>query len=439
MSQLPPGFVIDQQTAAPPQLPPGFVLDDAPAQRLAGASAPMAGRGAVDQLLGIGGSRYQTWPERSVREIAGIPQRAIEAAQSAPAGSREATEAMIGPAAEAAMVFTPSSPAPPVFGMRPRKVAAPTQQELEAAASRGYNAARESGVTVPPEAIAAMQSKIGNELTDQGYLPATAPRTFGVVKEMTPPALKEGESLGPVGVNNIEAMRRAFRVAGKDYAESDASRRAIGIVDDTLSPLSPELATARANSAAGFRAEDIGTRFSRAERQAQKAGSGANVDNALRQKISSILDSKNGTRGYTADEIAQMEKIVAGTRTGNAARLLSKLALSHPMTGWPASVAAGVAGTAAGGPIGGGVAAVASPTIGVLAKMLAEKSTQKQANILDEMVRRRSPLYQEKLAAAPREVPTSIEALVRVLMADQLDKRRPQVTINPRAGAYSGL
>lgn len=338
-------------------------------------------RGVVDKLLGLTGERYQTWPERAVREAVSIPEKAINAAQSGPVGSEEVTRALIEPSAQAAMVAMPTSRAPAIFGAKPKSIASPTQEALESAASKGYTSARESGVAVSPEMVAALQGKIGNELTEQGYVQATAPKTFGVLKEMTPPIPKDGETLGQIGIPAMEAMRRGFRRAGKDYTESDASRRAVNTIDEMLTPLSPELKTARDNSAAAFRAEDVGARLTKAERQAAKSGSGANVDNAIRQKISSILDQKSGPMGYSKDEVAQMERVVRGTNTGNFARVLSKLAPQHPLTGWPASAGGGVAGTALAGPIGGAIGATVPPALGMLAKAIAEGSTQRQAKL----------------------------------------------------------
>lgn len=236
---------------------------------LRAAYQPQQKRTVMGVLTGSdGGERYQTWPERAVRSAIGIPQRAVEAAASAPVGSKEAIEAMVPVTTEAAMVATPLSRAPAIFGAKPGAVAAPSAEALDQAVSQGYKAARESGVTVPVDRIPQLQTTIEQRLMEQGYLPATAPKTFGVLKEMTIPKVAEGESVSPISLSSMEAMRRGFQKAGADRVESDASRRAVEAIDEVLSPLSPQLKDARANAAALFRSEDLGVRMSRAERQA---------------------------------------------------------------------------------------------------------------------------------------------------------------------------
>lgn len=67
-------------------------------------------RGIMDQLLGLTGPRFQTFPERAVRNIGGDIQSFMQAGAAGPPGSREVTQAAIPAAAEIAMQATPLGP-----------------------------------------------------------------------------------------------------------------------------------------------------------------------------------------------------------------------------------------------------------------------------------------------------------------------------------------
>jgi hypothetical protein len=196
--------------------------------------------------------------------------------------------------------------------------------------------------------------------------------------------------------------------AAGDPAERDAARRAIGEIDTFMSSLHPsdvainpqftqqvtrEAAIARGNYAAAKRSELIDQAQAKAERQASRAGSGANIDNATRQKISAILDNPKKLRGFNADERDQMERIVAGTFTGNAARLLGKLA--------PTGVVS--TGLSAGLGMATGLPWYAAPIAGFAAKKAGDLSTARGLSRLSNQVRSRSPLAQQR-AARPLQV-----------------------------------
>lgn len=410
--------------AKPAAKPPGDMSDD----ELKAAYAP---RGSMDKLLGLTGERVQTWPERAVREIWSIPERNIKAASSAPPGSREATEAMIGPAADAALVMGPLRPtAGAAAGVR----GTPTVQELKSASSAGYDAARGMGVDIKPGAITSMGGNIAVTLEKDGINAELAPKTFSILQK-----LQSAPDGSVVTIGNLDTVRRTLGNAAKDFAnptEQLAAKRAQQFLDDYLARIpegdvlagnavqaSKTLSDARGNYAAAKRSEQIGEATEAAELGAAAANSGRNIGNQNRQKFKSILTSDKQSAGYSAEELAQLEKIVRGTSTGNALRTTGNFLGGGGGLGQAVVTAlAGGGGAAVGGVPGAVVGAAAVPVLGNMARALANKSVDRQVNILDDLVRSRSPLAQALMEDAPPVVVEMLKkknpAMVRALMAE---------------------
>ena len=121
-----------------------------------------------------------------------------------------------------------------------------------------------------------------------------------------------------------------------------------------------------------------------------------NIDNTLRQRVASLLDEvdKGRIKGFSAEEIKAMNEFAAGTPTRNSVRLVANILGGGG--GMATLLAGGIAGAAGGYP-----AAVALPAAGIGAKMTQNALGRRAMTKLDETVRSRSPLYQERLAAAP--------------------------------------
>ena len=154
-------------------------------------------------------------------------------------------------------------------------------------------------------------------------------------------------------------------------------------------------------------------------RRAEKSGSGANLDNTLRQEIDRILNNPKLLRGFSKDEIEQMRKIVKGGAVGNIARLLSKFGPKHPITGWGAAGA-----SALHGDMGLGAAGLAA---GTAAQKISEGSTLRKIRELEESVRRRSPLGQQQQAPLqPPGMPPVAPFAFRGGVADLLQRLGPE-------------
>lgn len=392
------------------------------------AVQPEPQRGVMDKLLGTTGERYQTWPEKAVRGLFALPEKTITAAASQPAGSREATEAMFGPAWETTLA-TAGGLGTLRTGV-PKPVT-PTTEALNAAGSAGYNQAREMGLQLAPESIVRLADTTAAQLERIGLNADLAPDTFRTLARM-----REAPPGSHVDVSNLETIRATLREAARNFnnpREQKAASQAIAALDDHLANVgardvvagdpaaaSRVLSDARGNYAAAKRAETLDDAAWQAELNAGSANSGQNVNNATRQQLKGILKNDKKSSGFSDDELAQMERVVTGTGAGNTARYIGNLLGGGgglgQITG--SGIGAGV-GAALAGPVGAGVGAAVPPVTGAIAKALGNASTRRQSDILSEMVRQRSPLYQGQ--PLPSGVPDSLPygALISALLQQQ--------------------
>jgi hypothetical protein len=291
--------------------------------------------------------------------------------------------------------------------MAPRAVAAPTVEQLEAAAKASYNHPAVAGLELHPSSTHYTAGKITHALNQGGYRQVTAPQTFALVQELK-------NQIGTTAkVADIQSVRTALgKVAGNfsNPVEQKAANKAVRAIDDYLANLKPFdvaagdaksaatiLKEARDNWAAKSRLERINDAEYRAELNAASANSGGNVNNATRQALKSILLSPAKRRGFSTEEIEQMEKVVKGTFTGNMARFISKILSTQGMHG-----AGIIAGSAAAAPATSG-ASLALPVAGYAAKKVADASTARAISELDRMIAMRSPLG----LAGPKPLPST--------------------------------
>lgn len=409
-------------------------------------------RGVADQLLGLTGPRYQTWPERLIRDVAGIPEEAITAAQSATPGSRDATEAMIAPAAKAAMALAPVNPAVragaraipgATQAFRPVKPKVPTTQELAAVGRADIQAAKQSGLEIAPNAVAEYSRKIQQELFDGGIHPVDAEKTFLKLKE-----LENAPSGSVFTAANLQSFRESLGATAQNFnpnAAKDqlAASRAIKRLDEFLPAVNAAdvvagtpAATAklfeqgRGNYAAAQRSNDLTGVLDRAntgildraEARAQGTHSGRNIDNTIRQKIVSLLEKPKEVSGFTDQEIAGLNQVAAGGPGRNTSRYLGNLLGGGGGLGQAlvTSIGAGAGGVTAGIP--GAIAGAAIPaTVGGGLKSIANALAKRDLRKMDEIVRKRSPLFKSReenpeMAAINPEMKA---AILRALMLEQ--------------------
>jgi hypothetical protein len=394
---------------------------------LAAAQGPQ--RGVIDKLTGATGPRFQTWPERAVRglagTLAGIPERAISAAYSAPPGSREATEAMIGPAADAAMA-TAGTLGTLRTGVA--KAVTPSAEALDASGAAGFDAARDSGVKITASSVNRLADTTMAKLEQLGLDSQLAPDTFHTLAKMRAPAAEGAFA----DVANIRSMRATLQNAARNFnnpREQKAASMAIRDLDAHLGDLgtadvlagdpvaaSRTLGNATGDWAAKSRSETVTDAARNAELSADAANSEKNIGKITRQKFKSLLLNEKESSGFSPDELAQMERIVSGTKTGNATRSISNLLGGGDLRRIVASSAGAGAGALVGGPAGAVVGGAIPPTLGTIARLLSNRSTANQVRKLDEMVRQRSPLFQSQPVAQEKTQSLPMGLIMQALL-----------------------
>lgn len=309
----------------------------------------------------------------------------------------------------------------------------PTTADLKDVAGQGFDWARQSGTVYSPEAVAEMARAAKMKLEGEGYIPEVSPKTHAVLDRLATP----GEGALGADITGLHAARKSFGQAGKDFAnpsDQAASRAATDALDSFIvqPPAGAAIAgpaetsgavwrDAMGNYAASKRSGYLEETSDAAQRRAAASNSGQNVDNSLRGRTASILESAKRSAPFNGAEEQALENVARGDPLRNATRYVGNLlggggGLGQVVTGGSGLGAAAAFG--AGQP-GIAAAALAPPIIGAIAKRAGNAMTERQLGSVAEMTRKRSPYYEELLADAP-SAPVSLAqqaAAIRALLA----------------------
>ena len=273
----------------------------------------------------------------------------------------------------------------------------PETGELRSMAQAAYQQADDAGAIIKPEAIQRLAANVTDDLAEAGYHPNLQPRIATVLSE-----------LERVGKENIttKGVQTLRRIAGNAAQSPDPSERMLGSriisqIDDMLATLTPDdVVQGNADEAADAlkRASQLWSQFRKSEmvddavergvNRAASTGSGGNEENAIRQNIRAILDSSTKRRGFNAEEISAMEKVVKGGAIQNMFRLVGKLSPS----GNGLMAALGLGAVSTGTPLG------IAPVAGLVAKPIAEQMARRNVGLLSEAIRSRGLLPQPQQA-----------------------------------------
>lgn len=319
-------------------------------------------------------------------------------------------------------------------------VPAPTVAELKTASRAGYNAPEVAAVEINPQSTARLSSTIENDLLQRGFRERLTPAVFDEVRALTPP-----QGVASVRVADIDSARKALGImarerdaVGQPTAQAAAARTAVDHINDYLPNIgradviagdpvraSEIMREAIGNWAAAKRAEKVDLQLTRADRQAAKSGSGSNIENAMRQKIATILDNPRQTVGFNAAEREAMEQIVRGSVPRNALRKAGKLGVDG---GLSLLLNTGAA-------LGSGGSTIPFTVAATGARKVGEALTARAGRQLSEAVRNRSPLasqnqrlhaVQQALLPPPRAGAAQIPyaAIVAAMLQQQQAVRR---------------
>jgi hypothetical protein len=254
--------------------------------------------------------------------------------------------------------------------------------------------------------------------------------------------------LGNIGKKNPKdalAARRAIEALDR-FAENPPPRSVVGgpLEVERAQQAGDIMAEGRGNYAAAKRSDRFEKQRRDAELDAAAAYSGMNIDNRLRQKVNEILKSEKLSAGFSPAEIKEMELFSAGkTHSRNIRRWFGNLlggggGLGANVTAGVASGLAGAAGYKLSGPLGIAASTV-PPLIGYGLKSSANRAAQHGMAELDAMIRRRSPLFEQRLAASP-SAPLRPEVRAAALRALYGPQATPLIRLNDdeRARGFGG-
>jgi hypothetical protein len=280
--------------------------------------------------------------------------------------------------------------------------AVPSAAQVDDAISAGYNTQAIKDVRYAPAAVEKVADRIQTNLKGQYF---DAPQTYKQLDLMKTPM--NGPTHSIQDIDNVR--RRLNELRGAGGAEGEAAKQAVQFIDNVLPHIGKmkgavvagdaraaavDLKGARANAAAQFRAERIQEIIEKAQNNAGASHSGGNLENELRKGVRSLLNSKNGTRGFTEPEKAALQAFARGSVSANILRRVGKILGGGGGLG---QLASGAAGSAALGPVG----MIAFPAVGMAANKLGASLAKGDLNDIMGQLRRRSPAG----AAIPQPLP----------------------------------
>ena len=332
-------------------------------------------------------------------------------------------------------IATPTSVA--AKAMRPGLVKTPTKDELRAAGSAGFDKARDMGVDYSSNSIADFASALQRQMEADGILAHDAPKTTALLNHLQSPP---PDSVVPMSA--MMSLRKSLGRKMRDFnnpTEQEAAGRAQSSLDDFMANPSPGSVVsgpgqeasvvfkdARANYAAGKRAKTLDDVDYRGDLNAATANSGMNVDNAIRQQAKSLLLSPKKLAGFSKDEVAALENVARGDTTRNTLRKVGNiLGGGGGMASMVGGLTGGAAGAYFGSPTVGALLGAGVPASGMAAKSAANALAERSMSNVNNMVRQRSPLYNQRLQQTPG---TPINPLLRSLPFRGLLGLRPDET-----------
>lgn len=348
---------------------------------------------------------------------------------------RVATQAVLpGVASEAAGQLTQGTAAEPyartgaalaaaVAGSKrvaPERV---TAADLKGAAKAAYESPEVKGLVLDPAAVARVGQAGERAMEAGGARRSFAGPAFSVNDELqTLPNTQVARSMQKAGLNpgatvddlkNVRTAQseivrggtdpvtgalnseaRAALTGRKKVSEYLANVPAGDVIAGDAKAAAKMLRQADADYAASKRAGVVEALVNRAEAQAKSSNSGQNINNAIRQKLRTLLTNERKNAGFNDAEMAQLERAVMGTRVGNAARNIgNKFGSSGVMSLAPTAIIGGGASMLGADPSTAVALGVLGSGIGRVARRVGNASTARQTAKFEDMIVSRAPSH----------------------------------------------
>lgn len=284
----------------------------------------------------------------------------------------------------------------------PRVAQAATTDDLKTAAQSAYDRFTNAGGVFTQQGLNDLAGSVRNRLTKMQWQPELAPKVTAFNRAMERARVGSGAPSGTAGLNQTatpEQILNLRKIAGKISNSKDATESSYGQaikeeIDNFLATpregnyasidgsapqeqLASDLAEANRLWTQFSKADTVDEGLRRAELRAASTYSGGNENNAMRQELRKIYETR-GPQSFTPDERAAFETAIRGGRVENVARMLGKLAPSRGGLSTWANIGAG-AGT--------GGATLPLTALAEGAKVVGDRATRRNLEEVSRVIR----------------------------------------------------
>lgn len=266
---------------------------------------------------------------------------------------------------------------------------APEVRQLKKVARQVYDEIDNSGVSLKPGSYDRMLENVEQATKKSGLDARVTPRAAGALE-----VLRDATGRG-VNIGEVDTLRKVAQNVAKniDPTESALGNIIVSEIDDFLDNLKASDINKGTESAAktGKKFKAARKLWGRARRseliqeaieKGEKRASGA--ENGIRIELDKITRNKKLSKFFPKDELKAINDVVKGDFAQNMTKLVGRFGFSE---GRATNVLSALSGVGAGGVVGGGLGAVAVPTIGTVSRSIAQKLTRGKAKFVDSITR----------------------------------------------------
>lgn len=263
---------------------------------------------------------------------------------------------------------------------------APTIEGLKDAARKVYKDIDDTGAIIDSRRVTGLGDELQTLAKREGFDADIHPKVNAALKRF------ESAKGSDLTVTEIDTLRKVSRAAAKSN-EADEQRLGsllINKIDDFLDGLKPK-DFKKGGGEIGAKFRDARQLWSRAKKSElledafEKARNQATgFENGIRVQFRQIINNKKKSRGFTAEELDAMKKVVRGGTAENIAKMIGRFGFSE---GQASNMLMGSLGVAGGFAVGGSAGGVAVPLIGQVSRNLAQKLTRNNAELTNTIVK----------------------------------------------------
>lgn len=210
---------------------------------------------------------------------------------------------------------------------RGSKAALADSDKIKAASQAGYKVLEQNPTTIHPGAVNNFHMVMDTAFNQRWFSEVTAPATYRTMKDFE--RANRRWTIGDV-MGQYERLGRIVPGGSISAQDAEAARllrsEIIDWLDANAQGVKPQIKEALGNWSAHKKIEELQKAIEIALHRAHVSGTGANMQNTIRQEVRKIIDNDSRRRGYPPEVVAQLQKVADGTIAQNAARFVGRFA-----------------------------------------------------------------------------------------------------------------